>query len=101
MPVLAMAKLRTAARSNLPALAAEAKETVACSGLSLTALTGLGATAAFGLWWIDPIAALVMVPWLVKEGREGVKGEACFEGARVCWCRECWWGLRTCTDVVG
>jgi divalent metal cation (Fe/Co/Zn/Cd) transporter len=100
MPVLALAKLRTAAKSNLPALAAEAKETVACSYLSLTALAGLLATAMFGAWWIDALAALLMVPWLVREGLEGIRGEACFDGAKTCWCRECWFGLRGCTDIA-
>lgn len=100
MPILALAKLRTAARSSLPALAAEAKETVACSYLSLTALAGLLATAIFGAWWIDSLAALLMVPWLVREGLEGIRGDACFDGARMCWCRECWFGLRGCTDAA-
>ena len=100
MPMLALAKLRTAARSRLPSLAAEARETIACSYLSLTALTGLTATALFGFWWLDPMAALLMMPWLVKEGLEGLRGEACFDGTHLCWCRECWYGLRGCTDVA-
>ena len=25
----------------------------------------------------DPVAALAMVPWLVREGLEGVRGESC------------------------
>ncbi len=99
MPALAIAKLRIAAETNMPVFAAEAKETVACSYLSVTALLGLIATAAFGWWWLDATAALLMVPWLVKEGREGLKGEACYEGARVCWCRRCWFGIRACTDL--
>jgi hypothetical protein len=37
-------------------------------------LLGLGANAGAGWWWADPVAALCMVPWLVKEG---VKGELC------------------------
>jgi divalent metal cation (Fe/Co/Zn/Cd) transporter len=100
MPVLALAKLRTAAQENLPALAAEAKETVACSYLSFTALLGLVAGVVIGAWWTDPLAALLMVPWLLKEGREGLRGEACFDGASVCWCRGCWYGFRQCTDLV-
>lgn len=100
MPVLAIAKLWTAARANLPVLAAEAKETVACSYLSLTAIIGLGAVATFGWWWLDPLAALLMVPWLVKEGLEGIRGDACFDGAKVCWCRTCWFGLRACRDIA-
>ena len=57
------------------ALRAEAKETLACSYLSFTLLLGLGANATAGWWWADPIAALLMIPWLVKEGLEGVRGE--------------------------
>ncbi len=100
MPLLAVAKLWNAAQANLPVLAAEAKETVACSYLSFTALAGLLATAALGWWWLDPVAALLMLPWLVKEGREGIKGDACFEGQPVCWCRLCWFGIRACTDPL-
>lgn len=101
MPVLAVAKLWVAARADLPVLAAEAKETVACWYLSVTALAGLLATALLGWWWLDPLAAVLMVPWLAKEGLEGIRGDACFEGAKVCWCRECWFGLRSCTDSAG
>jgi divalent metal cation (Fe/Co/Zn/Cd) transporter len=99
MPVLAIAKLWTAAQANLAVLAAEAKETIACSYLSLTAIAGLVATAALGWWWLDSISALLMVPWLIKEGREGITGNACFDGALVCWCRRCWYGIRACTDL--
>ena len=56
------------------ALRAEAKETLACSYLSFTLLLGLGANALWGLWWADPIAGLAMVPWLIREGREGIDG---------------------------
>ncbi len=52
-------------------LAAEAKETLACSYLSFCLLLGLGANAVAGWWWADPAAALLMVPWLVREGLEG------------------------------
>jgi divalent metal cation (Fe/Co/Zn/Cd) transporter len=37
------------------------------------------ANAAAGWWWADPIAALIMVPWLIKEGLEGLRGEGCDE----------------------
>ena len=59
------------------ALRAEAKETLACAFLSFTLLVGLGANALAGWWWADPAAALGMVPWLVREGIEGVRGEGC------------------------
>jgi divalent metal cation (Fe/Co/Zn/Cd) transporter len=75
MPLVAWGKLRAAKEIRSQALRAEARETLACSYLSLTLLLGLVANAAAGWWWADPIAALVMVPWLVKEGVEGLRGE--------------------------
>ncbi len=77
MPIVSVAKLRAAKELKSPALRAEAKETLACSFLSFTLLLGLVANALLGWWWADPIAALLMVPWLIKEGREGIKGECC------------------------
>jgi len=75
MPVLAWAKLRVAARVGSGALRAEAKETLACAYLSFALLLGLALNAAAGWWWADPAAALLMVPWLVREGVEGLRGE--------------------------
>jgi len=77
MPLVSWGKLRAAREIGSAALRAEAKETLACSYLSLTLLLGLVANAAAGWWWADPVAALLMVPWLVKEGREGLRGEEC------------------------
>jgi len=99
MPIIAVAKLKVATDGGLPALAAEARETVACSYLSLTALAGLAAVWAFGWWWLDGVAALAMVPWLVREGVEGVRGDACFDGTVLCWCRSCWYGVRNCPQA--
>ncbi|NIR60122.1 MAG: cation transporter, partial [Gammaproteobacteria bacterium] len=77
MPLVAWGKLRAAREIGSAALRAEAKETLACSYLSFALLLGLVANAAAGWWWADPVAALLMVPWLVKEGREGLSGEEC------------------------
>jgi divalent metal cation (Fe/Co/Zn/Cd) transporter len=71
MPLVAWGKLRAAREIGSAALRAEAKETLACSYLSFSLLLGLGANALRGWWWADPVAALVMVPWLIREGREG------------------------------
>jgi len=73
MPVVALLKLRVAARSDVPSLAAEAKETLACSYLSVTLLVGLVANALLGWWWLDSTTALLLVPWLIREGLEGVR----------------------------
>ncbi len=99
MPVISLAKLRTAAREGLPSLAAEARETIACSYLSLTALVGVAATVAFGWWWLDAVAALALLPWVIREGIEGLRGEACFEGLRPCFCKPCFFGLRDCSPA--
>jgi divalent metal cation (Fe/Co/Zn/Cd) transporter len=75
MPLISLAKLRAAREIGSVALRAEAKETLACSYLSFTLLLGLVANAVAGWWWADPACALLMVPWLAKEAREGLSGE--------------------------
>ena len=77
MPLVAWGKLRAARELGSGALRAEARETLACSYLSFTLLVGLALNATLGWWWADPLAALLMVPWLVKEGLEGLRGEGC------------------------
>jgi divalent metal cation (Fe/Co/Zn/Cd) transporter len=99
MPALALWKLKIAADGRLLALAAEAKETIACSYLSLTLLAGLVANVLFGWWWLDAATALLLVPWLAREGLEGVRGDACFEGLTTCFCRSCLYGVRQCRAV--
>jgi divalent metal cation (Fe/Co/Zn/Cd) transporter len=79
MPAIAWGKLRAAREIGSAALRAEARETLACSYLSFALLLGLAANATLGWWWADPTAALLMVPWLVREGQEGLRGESCAE----------------------
>ena len=81
MPLLALGKLRAARAIASRALGAEAKETLACAYLSFTLLLGLSANAVAGWWWADPVAALLMVPWLVREGREAIGGPPKQDGA--------------------
>ena len=75
MPVLAFAKLRAGQKLDSRALIADSKETFVCSYLSLALLLGLGANALFGAWWADPMAALLMLPWVVKEGFEAFEDD--------------------------
>ena len=77
MPIIAWRKIRVADQLKSESLRAEAKETLACSYLSFALLLGLVANAAAGWWWADPAAAIAMVPWLVREGMEGLRGESC------------------------
>ncbi|MEO6526362.1 MAG: cation transporter [Gemmatimonadaceae bacterium] len=75
MPVLARAK-RTVARAMMSrALEADAAQTSLCAYLSVIALAGVALNAVLGWWWADPMAALGMVPIIVKEGLEGVRGQ--------------------------
>lgn len=74
---LAKAKRRAAAALASRALEADSFQTSACFWLSIVGLTGIGLNAAFGLWWADPVAALGIAALLVKEGREGLRGESC------------------------
>ena len=75
MPVLAKAKIRVADRIGSKALRADAMETFTCGFLSWVLLAGLAANALLHWWWLDSVAALVLVPFLLKEGREAVTGE--------------------------
>jgi divalent metal cation (Fe/Co/Zn/Cd) transporter len=77
MPLLAWGKARTATAVGSRALAAEARETLACAYLSGCLLLGLGLHAIAGWWWADPVAALAMVPWLLHEAREAMEDEPC------------------------
>lgn len=74
MPILARAKRRVALALGSAALASEAKQTALCSYLSAILLGGLLLNAVFGWWWADPVAALVMVPIIAREGIEGLRG---------------------------
>jgi divalent metal cation (Fe/Co/Zn/Cd) transporter len=75
MTVLYFKKMTIAEKISSRALRAEAKETLVCDLQDLTVLIGLGANFLFGWWWADPLAALGLIPFLVKEGWEGVMGE--------------------------
>src|SRR5207302_10300109 len=77
MPALARAKIRVAEAIGSRALRADAMESITCGYLSWVLLAGLVANALLHWWWLDSAAALVLVPLLIKEGREAVSGECC------------------------
>lgn len=70
MPVLATMKTRLARRLGSKSMESEAMETWVCVYLSLILLAGLGLNAVFGWSWADPLAALAMLPLVLKEGWE-------------------------------
>lgn len=75
MPLLGWRKRRagTALRNQL--VLADAAETILCATLAAATLAGLVLFAAFGWWWADPIAALAVAWFAVREGREAWHGE--------------------------
>jgi divalent metal cation (Fe/Co/Zn/Cd) transporter len=74
MPVLARAKIRVADEIGSRALRADAMESFTCGYMAWVLLAGLGANALLHWWWLDGAGALVLVPLLIKEGREAFEG---------------------------
>ena len=74
---LARAKRRTAISLGSRAMEADAFQTTACWWLSLAVLIGVGLNTGFGFWWADPVAALVIPVFLVREAREAWAGDDC------------------------
>ena len=74
---LAREKRRAAIALGSRALEADSFQTTACWWLSLITLAGVGLNTLVGWWWADPVAALAMTWFLVREGREAWRGEEC------------------------
>jgi len=77
MPWLAKEKRKLSAITGSAALRADAAESALCAYLALVALVGLGINAILHFRWADPIAALVIVPLILREGWEAMRGKAC------------------------
>lgn len=77
MYMLARRKIAVAEALGSRAMRADAMESVTCGWLSLVVLVGIVAQGLTGAWWIDAVASLGIVWFLVKEGREAWRGEAC------------------------
>jgi divalent metal cation (Fe/Co/Zn/Cd) transporter len=77
MPYLARAKRSVAASIQSRAMQADSRQTDICAYLSAILLAGLGLNALLGWWWADPIAALIMVPIIGREGVEALQGRTC------------------------
>src|SRR5438132_4933580 len=75
MPILACYKLKVAARLNSRALRADAVESITCGYLSIVLIIGLAATRLLGWWWLDSVAALALIPFLINEARGAIRGE--------------------------
>jgi divalent metal cation (Fe/Co/Zn/Cd) transporter len=58
-------------------MGADARQTEFCTYLSAILLGGLLLNALWGWWWADPLAALVMIPIIAREGWQALRGESC------------------------
>lgn len=77
MPVLSGAQRRAGRELGSASAVADSKQTLLCTYLSGVLLAGLLLNSAFGWWWADPAAALVIAAVAVREGREAWRGEDC------------------------
>jgi divalent metal cation (Fe/Co/Zn/Cd) transporter len=77
MPLLSRAKKKVATGLGSSAMHADAKQTDFCVYLSAILLIGLLLNETLGWSWADPLAGLVMVPIIAKEGFEGIRARAC------------------------
>jgi divalent metal cation (Fe/Co/Zn/Cd) transporter len=71
MPILAWRKQKLGIALWSRALVADSRETLACAFLSVAILAGLGANYLFGFWQADPLAGLLIVLFLFREGYKG------------------------------
>jgi divalent metal cation (Fe/Co/Zn/Cd) transporter len=83
MPLLARAKDRVAAQLGSGATAGDAAQSWLCAIIAAAALVSILANAAFGWWWLDPIAGLGIAGLAVREGREAWAGEVCADCAPI------------------
>ena len=77
MPALAWLKNREALRNNNPALRADAVQSAACAYIAGITFVGLFGNAVFGVAWLDSLAALIAVPFLLREAKAVRRGESC------------------------
>jgi divalent metal cation (Fe/Co/Zn/Cd) transporter len=77
MPPLAAAKRRLGHALGSAATTSESRQTMLCAYLSAGLLVGLVANAAAGWWWADPMVALGIGGFALREAREAWRGQGC------------------------
>jgi divalent metal cation (Fe/Co/Zn/Cd) transporter len=77
MPLLGRAKERLGEQLDSGATTGEGIQNYLCAAQAGAVLLGLGATAAFGWTWLDPVIGLLLAGWAVHEDIEAWRGEDC------------------------
>src|ERR1700680_2785188 len=72
MPWLAARKRQLAAITSSASLKADAAESALCAYMAWIALAGLAVNVIWGKSWADPVAAMALIPLIVKEGWEAI-----------------------------
>ena len=77
MPALGLTKRRLGRRLHSGATTGEGTQNLLCAAQGAAVLTGLAANAWFAAWWFDPIIALLLAGWAIREGHEAWRGQDC------------------------
>ncbi|WDG17594.1 cation transporter [Microbacterium sp. Clip185] len=77
MPFLSLAERRAGREAGSATAVADAAQTLLCTYLSAAVLLGLVLNSAFGWWWADAVAGLVIAAFALREGVEAWRGDAC------------------------
>jgi divalent metal cation (Fe/Co/Zn/Cd) transporter len=73
MPLLALAKRRANRIIDSPSLRADIAETITCAYMAAVTLAGIGLSALLGIWWLQYLAAIALLIWLIPETLEAIK----------------------------
>lgn len=77
MYLLSRRKLQVARALGSRALRTDAVESITCGWLALVVVIALVAQLLVGAWWVDAVASLAIVWFVIREGREAWEGEEC------------------------
>ncbi|WP_349310914.1 cation transporter [Microbacterium sp. MM2322] len=77
MPFLSLAERRAGRELGSATAVADSKQTLICTYLSAAVLVGLVLNTAFGWWWADAVAGVVIAVFAVREGVDAWRGDAC------------------------
>ncbi|MEV5892165.1 hypothetical protein [Nonomuraea fuscirosea] len=76
MPALGLAKRRLGRRLASAATSGEGTQNLICAAMAAGVLAGLWLNT-MGLWWVDPVVAVVLAVVAVREGKRAWGGHTC------------------------
>ena len=77
MPAFGVAKTRLARHLDSDATAAEGTQNFLCAAQAAAVLIGLDVHTATGVSWVDPVIALALALWAIREGLDAWRGKEC------------------------